>query len=89
MRTLEVKVTSVNGLNSRQAAELVAEANRFKSASTVVTSKEKADLKSIMDVMDALVHVVHAGENFQIEIEGEDEEKAYDAFRELLNTVRF
>lgn len=89
MRTLEVKVTSVNGLNSRQAAELVAEANLFKAATTVVTSKEKADLKSIMDVMDALVHVVQVGENFEIEIEGEDEDKAYDAFVELLKTVHF
>ena len=50
------------------------------------TSNDKADLKSIMDVMAT---VVNEGEAFTIEIEGEDEDKAYDAFVKLLQTVRF
>lgn len=86
MRTLEVKITSPNGMNSRQAAELVAEANLFKSNITMVTANEQADLKSIMDVM---VTVVREGEAFTIEIEGEDEERAYEAYQKLLQTVRF
>lgn len=88
MRTLEVKITNPNGLTSRHGADLVEEANLYKSNITMITStsNDKADLKSIMDVMTT---VVNEGEAFTIEIEGEDEDKAYDAFVKLLQTVRF
>lgn len=88
MRTLEVKITNPNGLTSRHCADLVEEANLYKSNITMITStsNDKADLKSIMDVMAT---VVNEGEAFTIEIEGEDEDKAYDAFVKLLQTVRF
>lgn len=88
MRTLEVKITNPNGLISRHGADLVEEANLYKSNITMITStsNDKADLKSIMDVMAT---VVNEGEAFTIEIEGEDEDKAYDAFVKLLQTVRF
>lgn len=88
MRTLEVKITNPNGLTSRHGADLVEEANLYKSNITMITSisNDKADLKSIMDVMAT---VVNEGEAFTIEIEGEDEDKAYDAFVKLLQTVRF
>ena len=88
MRTLEVKITNPNGLTSRHGADLVEEANLYKSNITMITStsNDKADLKSIMDVMAT---VVNEGEAFTIEIKGEDEDKAYDAFVKLLQTVRF
>ena len=88
MRTLKVKITNPNGLTSRHGADLVEEANLYKSNITMITStsNDKADLKSIMDVMAT---VVNEGEAFTIEIEGEDEDKAYDAFVKLLQTVRF
>ena len=88
MRTLEVKITNPNGLTSRHGADLVEEANLYKSNITMITStsNDKADLKSIMDVMAT---VVNEGEAFTIEIEAEDEDKAYDAFVKLLQTVRF
>ena len=88
MRTLEVKITNPNGLTSRHGADLVEEANLYKSNITMITStsNDKADLESIMDVMAT---VVNEGEAFTIEIEGEDEDKAYDAFVKLLQTVRF
>lgn len=88
MRTLEVKITNPNGLTSRHGADLVEEANLYKSNITMITStsNDKADLKSIMDVMAT---VVNEGEAFTIEIEGEDEDKAYGAFVKLLQTVRF
>ena len=75
MRTLEVKITNPNGLTSRHGADLVEEANLYKSNITMITStsNDKADLKSIMDVMAT---VVNEGEAFTIEIEGEDEDKA-------------
>ena len=52
MRTLEVKITNPNGLTSRHGADLVEEANLYKSNITMITStsNDKADLKSIMDV---------------------------------------
>lgn len=65
MRTLEVKITNPNGLTSRHGADLVEEANLYKSNITMITStsNDKADLKSIMDVMAT---VVNEGEAFTI-----------------------
>ncbi len=47
MRTLEVKITNPNGLTSEHGADLVEEANLYKSNITMITStsNDKADLK--------------------------------------------
>ena len=58
MRTLSITVTNPNGLTSRYAAELVAEANKHLSNITLIADKEdpslQADLKSIMNVFTIL-----------------------------------
>ena len=54
MKTIQVTVKNEDGLTSRLAAELVAEANKHISKITMVTDKndttKQADLKSIMNV---------------------------------------
>ena len=90
MRTLSITVTNPNGLTSRYAAELVAEANKHLSNITLIADKEdpslQADLKSIMNVFTISIS---QGQTFTIEIEGSDEDKAYNAFEELIKSTKY
>ena len=81
MKVIEGKVNNTKGLTSRLSAQIVAEANQFKSSITIKVFDEEADLKSIMNVM-ALV--VPSSTPFVINIEGEDEDKAYENFQKFL-----
>ncbi len=85
MVILKGKVNNPAGLTSRLSADLVAEANRFKSVATIIIDDERADLKSIMNVM-ALVVV--SGKEFTIELDGEDEKIAAQRFEELLSALK-
>ncbi len=88
MKTLSIKVTNENGLTSRLAAELVAEANKHIARCTMVVDKDdpsqQADLKSIMNVFTLSIP---KGGSFDIVIEGADEESAYMAFFHLLESL--
>jgi len=88
MKTLSIKVTNENGLTSRLAAELVAEANKHISKCTMVVDRDdpskQADLKSIMNVFTLSIP---KGGRFYIDIEGVDEERAYNSFIDLLETL--
>lgn len=84
MKTINGIVLSPNGLNARLSTQIVAEANKYKSNCTINVSDEEADLKSIMNVM-ALV--VPEGKTFTITINGEDEDKAIEAFDKLLTEI--
>lgn len=84
MKIVNGKVLSANGLTSRLSAQIVNEANKFKSDCTIVVTDEEADLKSIMNVM-ALV--VPHGYEFTIKINGVDEDKAEKAFNTLLKEI--
>lgn len=84
MKTVTGKVLSPNGLTARLSVQIVNEANKFKSNCTINVTDESADLKSIMNVM-ALV--VPYGNEFTIDIEGDDENKAEIAFNELLKEI--
>lgn len=88
MKTIKVQVKNDNGLTSRLAAELVAEANKYISRINMVVDKndtsKQADLKSIMNVFTLSIP---KNECFDIEIEGVDEEKAYLGFISLLEEL--
>lgn len=84
MKTVNGIVLSPTGLTSRLSAQIVREANKFKSNLTILTMGEEADLKSIMNVM-ALV--VPHGQEFTIQIEGQDEELAESSFNKLLKEI--
>ena len=77
----EFVVTSTNGLSSRSSVALVNEANKHVSDSFLCYQGEKADMKSIMNVM-ALV--IRNNEKFIIRVEGEDEEKTLEGFIRVL-----
>ncbi len=88
MKTIQVTVKNEDGLTSRLAAELVAEANKHISKITMVTDKndttKQADLKSIMNVFTLSIPKNGV---FDIEIEGVDEEEAYTSFLNLIETL--
>lgn len=79
------KITNPSGLTSRLSADLVGEANHYKSDLTIVTKDERADLKSIMNVM-ALV--VAYNQEFKIEIEGPDEVYAAEKMTAFLEEFK-
>lgn len=85
MKTIDGTVLETNGLTARLSAQIVAEANKFKSNITIVVGGEEADLKSIMNVM-ALV--VPTDTDFQINIEGDDEDYALECFNKLLPELK-
>ena len=88
MKTIKVRVTNENGLTSRLAAELVAEANKHISRCTMVVDRNdtaaQADLKSIMNVFTL---AIPQNGTFDIDIEGVDEEQSYNSFIDLLQTL--
>ncbi len=88
MKIINVKVTNQSGLTSRLAAELVAEANRYLSKITMIVDKQdtskQADLKSIMNVFTLSIPF---NTTFDIEIDGVDEDKAYQGFKGLISSL--
>lgn len=87
MKQLSFIINNPLGLISRKAAELVSVANRYTSNIILKSaSAEEADLKSIMNVFDAMIN---QGETVEIIIEGADEDKAYEAFKRLLENEEF
>ncbi len=85
MKIVHGYVTNHDGLTSRLAVELVNLANKFQSNIYFTVSDEKADLKSIMNVVAI---IVPHGQNFTIEINGKDEESAYKKFTNLLQELK-
>lgn len=78
-------IKSVNGLSSRASASLVSEANKYNSNLHLLYASEKANLKSIMNVM-ALV--IQCGEKIQISCDGEDEQAALDGIKSIMEEIK-
>ncbi len=81
MKEVNGIVNVQGGLSARLSAQIVAEANKYKSNIKIVSNEEEADLKSIMDVM-ALI--IPHGASFSIMIDGGDEDIALSSFVKLL-----
>jgi phosphotransferase system HPr (HPr) family protein len=80
----EFTVKAVNGLNSKAAGALVAQANQYECNLTLKYRHEIADLKSIMNVMGL---VIRKGEAFSISADGKDEQAALDAMTALAQSI--
>ncbi len=85
MRQQLFVVKSINGLSSRASANLVSEANRYKSDIYLNYSNEQANLKSIMNVM-ALV--IRQNESFEIVADGADENEAISNLYNLMVDIK-
>ena len=68
------------GLHARAAAKLVALSNNFKSEIILVKDNKSADARSIMKL---LMLSASKGSVLEVNITGEDQEKAMDSIEEL------
>ena len=77
-------ITIINklGLHARAAAKLVGVASAHSSSVQIIKDGRSADAKSIMAVM---MLAAAKGTELSFEIEGSDEETAWEAIKELIN----
>ena len=78
--TLQVVVKGEHGLHARPAGVLAKQAQSFEADIFLVNDGQKADAKSILDV---LTLAAGPGDVVEIHARGEDAEKALDSLRAL------
>ncbi|RAZ66686.1 HPr family phosphocarrier protein [Planococcus maitriensis] len=78
----QVEVQLKSGLQARQAALFVQEANRYSSDVYLEKGDKKVNAKSIMGIMSL---AVSKGTNVTISADGADEESAVDALAQLVD----
>lgn len=78
-RQVEVKLKS--GLQARQAALFVQEANRYQSDVYLQKDEKKVNAKSIMGIMSL---AISKGSNVVISADGSDEEQAVSGLIEMI-----
>lgn len=76
MKTFNYVITDEVGIHVRPAGMLVKEAKKYESSVMIVKGEKKADAKKLMVLMGL---GVKCGEEVTVEVEGADEEKAYEA----------
>lgn len=76
MKTFNYVITDEVGIHARPAGMLVKEAKKYESSVMIVKGEKKADAKKLMVLMGL---GVKCGEEVTVEVEGADEEKAYEA----------
>lgn len=84
MRSIEVEVRSESGLHARPAAAFVRAAAGFSSSlrlENLTAARPSADAKSILGVLGAGVEKGHV---VRVVAEGDDEDRAVQALRQLL-----
>ncbi|WP_341960579.1 HPr family phosphocarrier protein [Planococcus maritimus] len=79
----QVEVQLKSGLQARQAALFVQEANRYSSDVYLEKGNKKVNAKSIMGIMSL---AVSKGTNVTISADGADEEAAVGALAQLVDT---
>jgi len=82
MRTGELRIVNQLGLHARAAAQVVKLAGEFESSITLIRRDKSvfADAKSILSV---LTLAASKGMTLSIEVEGPDEDSAYEAMAAL------
>lgn len=81
MRESKVEIVNRLGLHARAAAKLVHTSNRFDSDVWLVKDGEEVDAKSILGL---LLLAAAQGSTVTVRTEGEDEDEALEAVRELI-----
>lgn len=86
MRSVEVEVRNPSGIHARPGAKFVKAAATFSSKITVenlTNSRPIADAKSILSMIGA---AVRNGDRVRITATGDDEDRAVDGLRELVES---
>ena len=82
MQQKEIEIINKLGLHARASAKLTQAASAFKSEVFLARNGRRVNAKSIMGVM---MLAAARGSTVNIEIEGEDEERAMAAITALIN----
>ena len=82
MQQKEIEIINKLGLHARASAKLTQTASNFKSEVFIARNGRRVNAKSIMGVM---MLAAARGSTVNIEIEGEDEERAMVALTALIN----
>jgi len=86
MHEITLSVRNEVGLHARPAALFVKKANKFKSnidVENLSCGSPKVDAKSILSLLTAGIECNH---KIRVRAEGEDEEKAINALKELVDS---
>ncbi len=86
MKLVEVEIKNINGLHARPAAAFVKLSAKFKSNIKVSKGRETVDGKSILGLM---LLAAEKGSKLKISADGDDEEKALDAIKTLVEVEKF
>ena len=78
MKSFEHVVMDPVGIHARPAGLLAKEAKQYTSSVTIKKGSMKADAKKLMQLMGL---GVKTGEKIEIEIDGKDEEVAYESLK--------
>ena len=82
MQQKEIEIINKLGLHARASAKLTQAASAFKSEVFLARNGRRVNAKSIMGVM---MLAAARGSTVNIEIEGEDEERAMETLTALIN----
>jgi phosphocarrier protein HPr len=82
MQSFEIEIINKLGLHARAAAKLVSVASKFASHVELKKDTKIVNAKSIMGVM---MLAAAKGTTLLIEIEGDDEIRATDAIKQIIN----
>jgi phosphocarrier protein HPr len=83
MQSAEIILKNKTGLHARPASQFVQEASKFKSVISVIKDAKKYNAKSIMSILSM---GAGKGTRLIIEAEGEDENKAVQTLKDLINS---
>ena len=84
MITKDMSITNSSGLHARPASQWVQMASRYKSSIKIKTNTSEIDGKSILGILSL---GLGAGSQFQLIVDGEDEQEAAVNLESLLNNL--
>ena len=82
MRKEPITIINKLGLHARAASKLVSTASRFESDVFIDKKGNRVNAKSIMGVM---MLAASKGTEIELEVDGTDEDKCFEAIAELIN----
>ena len=86
MKEIKVLIKNEFGLHARPASLLANTASRFKSDVKIIKDGSEVNAKSIMNL---LLLAAAKGSELSISADGEDEDQALEALRELIEERKF
>ncbi|AFM43010.1 phosphotransferase system HPr (HPr) family protein [Desulfosporosinus acidiphilus SJ4] len=84
MITKEMTITNKSGLHARPASLWVQMASQYKSSIKIKANNSEVDGKSILGILSL---GLSSGSQFQLTVDGEDEQQAAESLETLINNL--